>query len=83
MTLQLKYYHDFTGNSDYELPYVLVYRGFEVDLMDIGLHLHKFCKDPYVEGLMTMVSTKNGRHIFTQPFHFKSKADAALCRLTF
>lgn len=73
----LKYFHDFEGNPDYQLPYVLVYRGRESELMDISFHCKLFCQDEWTAGLMQQVDL----HHWTQSFHFKRKADAAFCKL--
>jgi hypothetical protein len=75
--MNLKYFHDFEGNEDYPLPYVLVYRGRESELMDVSLHCKMFCHNEWTAGLMQQVDQRN----WTQSFHFAKKSDAMFCKL--
>lgn len=75
--MKLKHFHDFEGDSNYPLPYVLVYRGRESELMDIGMHCRFYCKDIYVAGEMQ----QSERDVWLQSFHFAKKSDAMFCKL--
>lgn len=75
--MKLAFYHDFTGQEHYELPYVLGYDGMQHELMDIGIHCRIYCKESYVASEMMQLSNRE----FRQTFHFLTKADAMLCKL--
>lgn len=76
--MNLKHFHDFTNRDDYPLPFVLVYRGHEHELMDIGLHCKMYCKTgEFVAMDMMQVSLRD----WVQSFHFLHKSDAMFCKL--
>jgi hypothetical protein len=75
--MNLKYQHDFTGDEDYPLPYVLVYRGTVTELMDVAIHCRTYCQGEYA--MMDMIQTEE--RMWGQSFHFLKKSDAMFCKL--
>ena len=75
--MKLVVYHDFEGNSNYQLPYVLGYNGLQHELMDVAIHCKLYCKGAYVAAEMFQLSDRS----WQQFFHFISKSDAMLCKL--
>lgn len=73
----LKEFHDFEGDPAYPLPYILVYRGSESELMDVGLHCRLYCKGQYQAGPFIEIERRG----WVQSFHFFSKSDAMFCKL--
>lgn len=73
----LKYQHDFSDDPHRQLPYVLVYRGRQSELMDVGMHCHIYCKDRFVAMDMQQADRDN----WLQSFHFLKKSDAMFCKL--
>jgi hypothetical protein len=77
--VKLKYFHDFTGNPSYPLPFVLVYHGSVVELTNVVV----WCKDnlehlTYNVGAAALLNETT----LTNSYHFLNKKDAMRCRLS-
>lgn len=75
----LKYFHDFTDMPAYSYPFVLVYRGSLIEIIDV----EHWCKDTLLESSwtsMTPILVDDG--IFHMSFHFIKKQDAMFCKLS-
>ena len=75
--MKLKHFHDFADDDRYPLPYVLVYRGTEPELMDVGVHCKMYVKGQFSASELMQVDNRE----WIQTFHFEKKAEAMFCKL--
>lgn len=76
--MRIKQQQDFTGDSRYPLPIVLVYRGTEDELEACSRWCKANIQGDWTTGYIYAVDEKD----YGQTFHFANKADAMLCKLS-